>query len=399
MAEYRRLGDYIREVNVRNLDLKVTNLLGVSISKEFMPSIANTIGTDMSTYKIVERGQFAYGPVTSRNGDKVSIALLDGYDDAIISQAYTVFEVIDHEQLLPEYLMMWFRRPEFDRYARFHSHGSAREIFDWDELCDVMLPVPSITRQREIVSEYETLTNRIRLNNQMIQHLEATAQALYRKTFVDNIDKENLPEGWRMGRINDLCLSTLGGDWGKDEPIDNYSAEVYCVRGADIPYVSIGKTTSMPKRYILAKNLENKKLKNGDIVIEISGGTPTQSTGRSFYATDYFLQGIGVDLICSNFCRVITFEPEYRLYLYALIRNLYNRGVMFRYENSSNGINNLDLDSLMKEEEIVIPGKDISSNYALEYLKIIEYTNQIGQEIEKLSELQSLLLAKDGNLK
>ena len=203
--EYKRLGDYIREVNVRNKDLKVTNLLGVSISKEFMPSIANTIGTDMSTYKIVGRRQFAYGPVTSRNGDKVSIALLDDYDNAIISQAYTVFEVIDHEQLLPEYLMMWFRRPEFDRYARFHSHGSAREIFDWDELCDVMLPIPSITRQREIVSEYETLTNRIRLNNQMIQHLEATAQALYRKTFVDNIDKENLPEGWRTGTLGEIA--------------------------------------------------------------------------------------------------------------------------------------------------------------------------------------------------
>ena len=209
-AEYKRLGDYIREVNVRNRDLKVTNLLGVSISKEFMPSIANTIGTDMSTYKIVEKGQFAYGPVTSRNGDKVSIALLDEYDNAIISQAYTVFEVIDHKQLLPEYLMMWFRRPEFDRYARFHSHGSAREIFDWDELCDVMLPIPSFTRQREIVSEYETLTNRIRLNHQMIQHLETTAQALYRKTFVDNIDKENLPEGWRMGTLTDIATYLNG---------------------------------------------------------------------------------------------------------------------------------------------------------------------------------------------
>jgi type I restriction enzyme S subunit len=173
--EYKHLGDYIREVNVRNRELKVTNLLGVSISKEFMPSIANTIGTDMSTYKIVERGQFAYGPVTSRNGDKVSIALLDGYDDAIISQAYTVFEVIDCEQLLPEYLMMWFCRPEFDRYARFHSHGSAREIFDWDELCDVRLPIPSIERQQEIVAEYETLTRRIRLNEQIIQNLETTA--------------------------------------------------------------------------------------------------------------------------------------------------------------------------------------------------------------------------------
>ena len=189
MTTYQRLGDYIREVNVRNRDLKVTNLLGLSVLKEFMPSIANTIGADMSTYKVVERNQLVYIADTSRRGDKIAIGLLDKYDNAIVSQAYTVFEVIDHELLLPEYLMMWFRRPEFDRYARFHSHGSAREIFDWDELCDVMLPIPSITRQREIVAEYETLTNRIRLNNQMIQHLEATAQALYRKTFVDNIDK------------------------------------------------------------------------------------------------------------------------------------------------------------------------------------------------------------------
>ena len=204
MKDYKRLGDYIREVNVRNRELEVTNLLGVSISKEFMPSIANTIGTDMSTYKIVKRGQFAYGPVTSRNGDKVSIALLDGHDDAIISQAYTVFEIIDQESLLPKYLMMWFRRPEFDRYARFHSHGSAREVFDWEELCDVMLPIPSITRQREIVAEYETLTHRIRLNEQMIQHLEDTAQALYRKMFVDGVDKENLPEGWRMGTLGEV---------------------------------------------------------------------------------------------------------------------------------------------------------------------------------------------------
>lgn len=202
-TDYKRLGDYIREVDVRNRDLKVTKLLGVSISKEFIPSIANTIGTDMSTYKIVAPNQFAYGPVTSRNGDKVSIALLSGNDMAIISQAYTVFEVIDDNRLLPEYLMMWFRRPEFDRYARFHSHGSAREIFDWDEMCDVILPIPPIEHQQEIVSEYETLSHRIELNNKMISRLEETAQTLYRKMFVDGIDKENLPDGWRMGTLGD----------------------------------------------------------------------------------------------------------------------------------------------------------------------------------------------------
>ena len=200
-----RLGDYIRPVDVRNRDLKVTRLLGVSITKEFMPSIANIVGTDLSAYKVVTKGQFAYGPVTSRNGDKISVALLDGYDDAIISQAYTVFEVVDTNALDPEYLMMWFRRPEFDRYARFHSHGSAREVFDWEEMCEVQVPVPAIEKQREIVAEYNTLATRIETNKKLIATLEQTAQTLYRHTFVDNIDPNNLPQGWRMGTLGEIA--------------------------------------------------------------------------------------------------------------------------------------------------------------------------------------------------
>ena len=202
--KYQRLGDYIRQVDVRNRDLSVTTLLGVSISKEFIPSIANTIGTDMSTYKIVRKGQFAYGPVTSRNGDKVSIALLANEDNAIISQAYTVFEVKDTNELLPEYLMMWFSRKEFDREASFYAVGGVRGSLTWEDFCDMKLPIPSIERQRVIVAEYETLSKRIRLNEQMISTLEATAQTLYRKMFVDGIDKENLPAGWRLGRLRIL---------------------------------------------------------------------------------------------------------------------------------------------------------------------------------------------------
>ncbi|MFR9496368.1 MAG: restriction endonuclease subunit S [Rikenellaceae bacterium] len=219
-SNYSRLGDYIREVNVRNRKLEVTKLLGVSIQKRFIPSIANTIGTDMSTYKIVTRGQFAYGPVTSRNGDKVSIALLSECDSAIISQAYTVFEVIDNSELLPEYLMMWFMRPEFDRYARYKSHGSAREIFDWSEMCDVELPIPLPEKQRAIVKEYQTLTDRIKLNETLCTKLEQTAQALYRKMFIDNIDSENLPDGWRMGTIGDIGKVITGKTPSSQNPED-----------------------------------------------------------------------------------------------------------------------------------------------------------------------------------
>lgn len=169
---YKCLGDYIQIVDNRNKDLKITNLLGVSIEKRFIPSIANIVGTDLSSYKIVRTGQFAYGPVTSRNGEKISIAYLSD-NDCIISSSYTVFEVIDKETLNPEYLMLWFSRPEFDRYARYRSHGSVREIFDWTELCMVELPVPPMEEQLKVVKAYKAITDRIELKKQINNNLAA----------------------------------------------------------------------------------------------------------------------------------------------------------------------------------------------------------------------------------
>ena len=360
-AEYKRLGDYIREVNVRNRELKVTNLLGVSISKEFMSSIANTIGTDMSTYKIVERGQFAYGPVTSRNGDKVSIALLDGYDGAIISQAYTGFEVIDHEQLLPEYLMMWFRRPEFDRYARFHSHGSAREIFDWDELCDVMLPIPSITRQREIVSEYETLANRIRLNEQVIQNLEATAQALYRKTFVDNIDKENLPEGWKMGTLGEVATFKYGK-----------LAEKH-VRSKEYPYPVFSG-------YAVTGYTDEYTLKEPTIVIIARGDA---GTGRICMSPkECFLSNLAI--------AIETKDVLIKDYLYYHLLDSDTMSLRSGSAQAQITINNVE------PFEIMIPAKEVCMDFTQKVETLYQAILIKKQEIERLTELQSLLLAKMG---
>ena len=210
-SNYKRLGDYIRQVDVRNKDEKVTRLLGVSIDKKFIESIANTIGTDMSVYKIVKHRQFAYGPVTSRNGDKVSIALLLE-EECIISSSYMVFEITDTKKLLPEYLNLWFKRPEFDRYARFHSHGSAREIFDWEEMCNVELPVPPIEEQEKIVDAYQKIENRIALKRKINDNLADTAQAIYRRTFVDDIDAANLPENWHFSALGDVANLSAGGD-------------------------------------------------------------------------------------------------------------------------------------------------------------------------------------------
>jgi len=215
MTEYKRLGDYIREVNVRNRELKVTKLVGLTIDKAFIPSVANVIGTDLSNYKVIQREQFACSLMQVSRDGKMPVAMFEE-DEAIMSPAYPMFEVIDKTVLMPQYLMMWFSRSEFDREASYYAVGGVRGSLTWEDFCNMQLPIPSITRQREIVAEYETLTNRIRLNNQMIQHLEATAQALYRKTFVDNIDKENLPKGWRMGTLGDLCIINTDNISSKD---------------------------------------------------------------------------------------------------------------------------------------------------------------------------------------
>ena len=170
---YRLLGEFIRQVDVRNNDGKEDNLLGVSVQKHFIPSIANTVGTDFTKYKVVKKRQFTYIPDTSRRGEKIAVALLEDYDEGLVSNVYTVFEIVDENQLLPEYLMLWFNRPEFDRYARFKSHGSVREIMDWDEMCKVELPVPAIEEQRNIVKAYKTITDRIALKRQINDNLAA----------------------------------------------------------------------------------------------------------------------------------------------------------------------------------------------------------------------------------
>lgn len=209
---YKFLGEFIRQVDVRNTAGKKENLLGVSVQKQFIPSIANTVGTDFTKYKIVKRGQFTYIPDTSRRGDKIGIALLQDYEEGLVSNVYTVFEVIDTNKILPEYLMLWFSRSEFNRYARFKSHGSVREIMDWDEMCKVELPVPDIEVQKNIVKAYKTITDRIVLKKRINDNLEATARAIYKKIFVEDINIEQLPQGWEKLPLGEVATLSAGGD-------------------------------------------------------------------------------------------------------------------------------------------------------------------------------------------
>ena len=266
---YKILGNYIRLVDERNKNLAVTKLLGVSISKKFIPSIANIVGTDLSNYKIVRTGQFAYGPVTSRNGEKISIAYLDE-EDCIISSSYTVFEVENKEELDPEYLMLWFSRPEFDRYARYKSHGSVREIFDWNELCMVELPVPDIEKQRKIVKAYKTITDRIDLKQKINDNLVSTLQIIYKKMFLESQNT------YITKPLADLCSKIGSGATPKGGKAAYFDKGISLIRSMNVFDYFFSYPELAHISQIQANALANVEIQQADILFNITGVSVTR---------------------------------------------------------------------------------------------------------------------------
>lgn len=182
---YKPIGNYIHRIDNRNRDLKVTRLLGLSMTKEFRETTSNIIGTDMSVYRVMNKYQFACDFMSPIRVNRLPVVLKLDDEPNLVSPAYPVFEIKDRNELDPEYLMMWFRRTEFDRYATFKCDAAIRGGYEWTELCETLIPVPSISKQREIVKEYNVIQNRIAINQQLIKKLEETAQAIYKQWFVE----------------------------------------------------------------------------------------------------------------------------------------------------------------------------------------------------------------------
>ena len=371
---YRTLGNYIEIVDERNKDLAIDNLLGVSIAKKFIPSIANIVGTDLSNYKIVRTGQFAYGPVTSRNGEKISIAFLDG-NDCIISSSYTVFRVTKENELDPEYLMLWFSRPEFDRYARYKSHGSVREIFDWSELCMVELPVPDIEEQRNIVKAYKTITDRIALKQKINDNLEATALTM----FSDFVAQSN--EEWEQNNLGDIIASAnTGGDAIQKVPIVDYDTGIKCARVGDITnareYASWAFCNASDSVY------ENYKLQTGDILV-----TRTATLGITQYIAD------DIPAVYNNGLIRLKFDTQkvLPLYVYWAI----NTSDFMNYINQMNSATsvrpNMKIDYLLSYQ-LLIPPIELQTAFVNKAEAIRRAISLNNDEILKLIEFQTAIL-------
>ena len=289
-SNYKKIGDFIRLVDERNTGLKVSTLLGLSISKQFIPSVANIIGTDMENYKIIRKNQFACSIMQVRRDKKMPVALFQEMNEAIISQAYPIFEIIDTEQLLPEYLMMWFSRQEFDREACFYAIGGVRGSLEWEDFCDMKLPVPKPDKQKEIVKEYNVLVNRIELNNKLIQKLEEAAQAIYKQWFVDfEFPDENskpyktnggemieselgeIPMGWRVVPIEDLSKNIITGKTPPTEDKANFGDYMQFVT---IPDMHDKVYIDSAERYLSKNGVDcqkNKTLKKNTVCVSCIG--------------------------------------------------------------------------------------------------------------------------------
>lgn len=384
---YRLLEDFIQPVDERNRDLKVDYLLGVSISKQFIPSIANIVGTDLSSYKIVRTGQFAYGPVTSRNGEKISIALLQD-KDCIISSSYTVFEVVNKNELDPEYLMLWFSRPEFDRYARYMSHGSVREIFGWDELCKVELPVPPVDEQRSIVKAYQTITERIELKRRINDNLEATIQAAFDKAFHDagvslpeTIIKQNkVPQGWTDATVGDFA-SVQTGPFGSQLHNEDYvesGTPIITVEHMDGKYIAHRNLPLVSQNDV--DRLRKYDLHTGDIVFSRVGSVD-RAVMVSQHEDGWLFSG--------RCLRVRPYDPNtgsYFLWWFnqPVIRQLVTASAVGATMPSINT-------SILNSIRIVFPQKDIVTQFCKMADGLIEIIATNLEEIRKLNDAREYI--------
>lgn len=386
--KYRLLGDFIRQVDVRNTDGKEENLLGVSVQKMFIPSIANTVGTDFTKYKVVKRGQFTYIPDTSRRGDKIGIALLTDYDEGLVSNIYTVFEVKDENELLPEYLMLWFSRPEFDRYARFKSHGSVREIMDWDEMCKVELPVPSIDKQRSIVKAYQAITERIELKRRINDNLEATIQAAFDKAFHDagvslpeTIIKQNkVPQGWTDATVGDFA-SVQTGPFGSQLHNEDYvesGTPIITVEHMDGKYIAHRNLPLVSQNDV--DRLRKYDLHTGDIVFSRVGSVD-RAVMVSQHEDGWLFSG--------RCLRVRPYDPNtgsYFLWWFnqPVIRQLVTASAVGATMPSINT-------SILNSIRIVFPQKDIVTQFCKMADGLIEIIATNLEEIRKLNDAREYI--------
>ena len=366
---YKRLGEYIAPYLEKNVGLKVTLSQGINNNKYFQTP--RQVAVDSENDQIVRTGQFAYNKATTRNGEKISIALLSG-EDCIISSSYTVFEIKDKNHLDAEYLMLWFSRPEFDRYARYRSHGSVREIFDWEEMCSVELPVPEISKQKEIVKAYRAITDRIELKRKINDNLEAQLSGVYHRFF-------DAPGNSVPGLISDLGEVVGGATPSTDNP------EYFCDDG--IAWISPKDLTGTGLKFIYRGELCITESAYNSCSTKLMPAGTVLFTSRAPVGT----VAIAMNDICTNqgFKSVIPKKEIGTAFVYYFLKE--NKQLI---ESHASGTTFMEVSgNVLKSIPAIVPKPEVASRFAAICMPLFEEQRQNELEIGRLQELRQTLIS------
>ena len=323
-------------------------------------------------------------------GDSVARACImsDEYLPARVNQHVAIIrgktDRVSNNYIL--YFLQWRK----GHLLQLASAGATRNALTKGMIEQLEIDLPSIDDQKKIVAILDALQYKIQLNQKINDNLQQQSSAIFREWFIDAPKSVE----WPRGTFADLIDRTISGDWGKDAPNGNYTEMVYCIRGADIPEVKAGNKGKMPTRFILPKNYAAKKLVDGDIVVEISGGSPTQSTGRAAPISESLLDRYDRGMVCTNFCKAIKPKQGYSMFVYHYWQHLYDAGVFFGYENGTTGIKNLDINGFIETEEIVIPPIETVSRFDAVCQSIANMVYANGLENERLANMRDTLLPK-----
>lgn len=379
------LGNHIRLIDTRNRESITDRVLGINIDKFFMPSVANVIGTDLSKYKLITKGKFACNPMHVGRDERLPVALYDEEEPAIVSPAYFMFEVIDNSILNEDYLMMWFRRPEFDRICWLHTDGSVRGGITWDDICRLELPIPPIEKQLEIVNSYKAITERIVLKQKINDNLEATAQSLFQEQFAAFYNENELPDGYSIATLDSLCSIKGGKRLPADgELLDTPTAHPY-IRVRDLGsnrYVCLTnqfqyideETHSAISRYIVNTN---------DIVISIVG---TIGLIGKIHTS---LNNANLTENCVKLANIHTVTPDY-LYYTLCYKKQIKEIELLTVGAVQSKLPMYNIQSM----KILVPPTEVIEDFQHKFDIFNEQIEANTIEIQRLYELQSVLLAK-----
>lgn len=375
-SNYDILGNHIRLIDNRNKDSITDRVLGINIDKFFMPSVANVIGTDLSRYKLITKGRFACNPMHVGRDERLPVALYTEDEPAIVSPAYFMFEIIDSSILNEDYLMMWFRRPEFDRLCWLRTDGSVRGGITWDDICRMKVPVPRLDEQIEIVQSYQAITDRIALKKQINDNLAAQSLALF-DNFLAQADSS-----WKHGKLGDVISSAnTGGDAIQKVPIVDYDTGIKCARVGDITnsreYASWAFCNATKSVY------ENYRLQAGDILV-----TRTATLG----ITQYIAKDISAVYNNGLIRLKVDFSKVYPLYVYWAINTSNFLNYISQMNSATSVRPNMKIDYLL-DYQLFVPPLQLQQWFVNKVEPMRCAISLNNDEILQLEELKNALLA------